>query len=349
MKLRTFSPWIIAAVCCLVLGFAAFHVTSSVTIEAPEAEAVRTGEKATARSVGSTPGLADRLLNALPLSPPEKAPAVLVAAMIENHEDARPYQKGLHEADVVFELFVEGDISRFIAFYNAHTLPAVIEPIRSLRPHFVSIARGYLPLLLHAGGSQLAYDALAKHTVLQNHDGLQNDGITYERDPATYAPHNLMIREDAIRSVLAKTKLPEVELPLFGKRGRLSGGIERAREIHMDYNSEIHNVSFVYDGWKKTYRRSIYNADDQARPANIVILKTYVEGLNERTIIPWTQTFGRGELLLFSQGKMWEGMWEREKGKHFTLFDTDGNPLQLGPGQVWVAMVDNFERISWEK
>src|SRR5690625_5113216 len=41
-----------------------------------------------------------------------------VAIMVNNHKDARP-QSGLHEADIVFELLADGNITRLLALYHS--------------------------------------------------------------------------------------------------------------------------------------------------------------------------------------------------------------------------------------
>ncbi|NLM44527.1 MAG: DUF3048 domain-containing protein, partial [Clostridiales bacterium] len=61
-----------------------------------------------------------------------------VAVMIDNERNARP-QSGITEADIVFEMPVEGNITRYMAIY--HHLPSEkIGPVRSARPYFIDKA-----------------------------------------------------------------------------------------------------------------------------------------------------------------------------------------------------------------
>ena len=268
--------------------------------------------------------------------------------MIENHEDARPYQQGLNEAVVLFEMIVEGGISRFMAIFRADKLPKRIGPIRSLRPHFVSVARGYNPLLLHAGGSAIAYQALARNPDLLSHDGLRYDGETYQRDDSAESPHNLFIDRGTLLSVIEKYGPRDEPLPLFETTGAIDLLAESARKIEIDFKGKKHNVTFQYKPFSGTYTRSIFNAKKQAHPKNVVLLETYIEGVDEPGSIPWTQTFGEGRLLLFTKGKKRTGTWEREKGERFRFLDDDGDPLLLSPGQVWITIVPSFERVEWK-
>lgn len=79
-----------------------------------------------------------------------------IAAMIENHLDARP-ESGLSKADVVYEAIAEGGITRFLTiFYCGASAENVnVAPIRSARVYFINMAAGYGtdPIFLHQGGA----------------------------------------------------------------------------------------------------------------------------------------------------------------------------------------------------
>lgn len=77
-----------------------------------------------------------------------------IAAMVENHKDARP-ESGLSRADVVYEAVAEGGITRFVGiFYCGAAAENVnVAPIRSARVYFINMAAGYGtdPIFLHQG------------------------------------------------------------------------------------------------------------------------------------------------------------------------------------------------------
>ena len=54
-----------------------------------------------------------------------------IAVVIENHPDARP-QSGLNKADLVYETFAEGGITRFLAIFQTQEHKE-IGPVRSAR------------------------------------------------------------------------------------------------------------------------------------------------------------------------------------------------------------------------
>ncbi len=79
-----------------------------------------------------------------------------IAAIIENHVDARP-QSGLSKADVVYEAVAEGGVTRFLAIFycGAASEEVKIAPVRSARVYFIDWAAGYgkNPIFVHVGGA----------------------------------------------------------------------------------------------------------------------------------------------------------------------------------------------------
>ena len=292
--------------------------------------------------------LTSRMELTLALVPNNRKDSPLVAAVIENHEEARQHQTGLREAIVVFETIVEGDISRFLALYRSDRLPDRIGPIRSLRPHFISIIRGYKPLLLHAGGSQLAYDALKRFSDIPNHDGIRFDGETYERKDDVDPPHNLFLRKAPLLSVLEQEKLQAVPIPLYPITRKIPEGGEKVHDITIDFGSPQHDVTIRYKSLQNIYIRSLFGAPRQAIPKNIVILEAYIDGFNKPGYIPWTQTFGGGKMFLFRNGRAYKGTWKREKGEPFEFIDEHGDTLPLARGQAWITLLPSLNAVRWK-
>ena len=65
-----------------------------------------------------------------------------VAVMVNNHEAARP-QYGIAEADIIYEIPVEGDLTRLMAIYGDYTAVPQICPVRSCRYYFPAFSQGY--------------------------------------------------------------------------------------------------------------------------------------------------------------------------------------------------------------
>ena len=108
-----------------------------------------------------------------------------VAVMVNNVEPALP-QYGITQADVIFEIPVEGNLTRLMALYADYTTVPKICPVRSCRYYFPALAKGFDAYYVHWGSDQsiLGYvDSLG----IERYDGMAN-------------PHNLFGRDSARRS-----------------------------------------------------------------------------------------------------------------------------------------------------
>ncbi|MDD5739770.1 MAG: DUF3048 C-terminal domain-containing protein, partial [Candidatus Peribacteraceae bacterium] len=79
-----------------------------------------------------------------------------------------------------------------------------------------------------------------------------------------------------------------------------------------------------------------------------LVLEMPVTGVGEvgRLTIPVT---GKGRALLFSGGKVQEGLWRKKGLMSSFVFETeDGSPLLFAPGQTWVTSLPGFDRVKWE-
>ena len=103
-----------------------------------------------------------------------------VAVMVNNVEDALP-QYGIAEADVIFELPVEGNLTRLMALYADYTAVPNVCAIRSCRYYYPAIAKGFDAFYVHWGSDQsiLSYvDSLN----IDRYDGLGNPHNLFGRD-----------------------------------------------------------------------------------------------------------------------------------------------------------------------
>ncbi|MDF2936212.1 MAG: hypothetical protein K0Q90_1585 [Paenibacillaceae bacterium] len=134
-----------------------------------------------------------------------------IAVMVENSPAARP-QSGLGDADVVYEILAEGDITRFTAFYHSRN-PGRVGPVRSIRPYYVDVAAAMDAVLVHAGWSQEAMNRVAAGGV-DHFDEVYGDTVYYWRSPDRKPPHNLYTSIEGIRRGMAKKQLRTAWTPV---------------------------------------------------------------------------------------------------------------------------------------
>lgn len=103
-----------------------------------------------------------------------------VAVMVNNVEDALP-QYGVAEADIIFELPVEGNLTRLMALYGDYTEMPDICAIRSCRYYFPAIAKGFDAFYVHWGSDQTIIDYVNSLNI-DRYDGIANPQNLFGRD-----------------------------------------------------------------------------------------------------------------------------------------------------------------------
>ena len=282
----------------------------------------------------------------LSLFPEGQKHRTIIGVMIENQEDARPYQLGLEKALMIEEFPVEGMISRFLALFDRSDLPASVGPTRSLRPYFVDGSQPWAGAILHAGGSPEAFERAAAFTGLSTVNVLHYDDAKYGlRRSDVPAPHNLFLSKEVIEEFLPQ-ELSSVSWPPYPTGGPPASA-SGASLIRIDFLSGLHNVDYSVqpDG---SYRRTNGGIVSALQPHNVVILQIPITGIGEfgRLTIPLE---GKGPLLLFRSGYAIPGSWHN-KGPDtgFTFLDTRGQPLRLAAGATWMTVVPDIGRVKWE-
>ena len=91
------------------------------------------------------------------------------AVMINNIQVAMP-QCGTSHADIMYEVLAEGGVTRMMAIFSGLEGETPLGSIRSLRPYYLSIARSYDAIMVHAGASEGAYADLSNTCLLYTSD-----------------------------------------------------------------------------------------------------------------------------------------------------------------------------------
>src|SRR5699024_5897416 len=184
-----------------------------------------------------------------------------VAVMMDNQEKARP-QSGLSEADMVFELLAEGDITRFMALYQNEE-PEVVGPVRSAREYFFDIADGYDSLYVFSGAANDVFDELKKRDMdyLEAETTEESDQL-FVREGLRKAPHNLYLQFPALFDIDSiQSKVPEASyesLPFVQEDESLTETkeMEDATLVEVDLFDDAPSIEFEYDQANKMYLRN---------------------------------------------------------------------------------------------
>lgn len=284
----------------------------------------------------------------------------VIAVKVDNHWNARP-QSGIEQADAMYELLVEGGLTRFIALFH-HSDTEYLGPIRSGRPTDPTLIK-YLDAPLQISGAQswvvgviLGYDV----------NLLGDNGNTTFRIRSRSAPHNLygstlLMRDESDRRGFADE--PPVE-PIFNF-GEPTPGASGAGIVNLDW-SDNPVVRWEWTGdeyirfngdkphnWRSAPAEGTEQTDTQIATDTLVVIEavryTARSSSGEGSSVPALDTVGSGSAYVFYDGLVVEGEWQRTSaGERFELTLADGSPITIPPGRLWISVFPSNQQVTWE-
>ena len=209
--------------------------------------------------------------------------------MINNLSAARPVQSGVMDAYIVYEIIVEGGITRYMAVYKDKDT-AKIGTVRSSRDYYLDYALENDAIYVHFGWSPQAQELIGKLGV-NNINGLYDDAFWRDN------PMNLAYEHTAYTSMkkimkVAKNKgyrlTSEKDLLLNYSVDEVSIENEesslKADNVSIRYSNAV-TTSYKYNPTDKLYYRSVngsvqkdYVTKKQYTTKNIII--SYVDNGN---------------------------------------------------------------------
>lgn len=126
-----------------------------------------------------TPGKTN-LLTGLPTLTDEAVGKRPVAVMVNNTKASFP-QYGIAQADIIFEIPVEGGETRFMAMYGDYTQVPKVCSVRSCRMYFPEYSEGFDAVYVNWGMSE-AIRPYVNSLGLTHYEGAYNTGKLFDRD-----------------------------------------------------------------------------------------------------------------------------------------------------------------------
>ncbi|WP_369370916.1 DUF3048 domain-containing protein [Promicromonospora sp. Populi] len=272
-----------------------------------------------------------------------------VSVKIENSAAARP-QRGLVEADIVWEEVVEGGISRFVATYHSN-IPDVVEPVRSVRPMDPAIVAPLGGVLAFSGGQYAFIAAVQRYgtqTIIMD-DG--DPGFT--RDPGRLAPHNVIGSPPTFleQAGSQRTSPPPAQFEYAREVGQgtapRSGSPTQEVDVLL---SPAQRSVWTWDPESERYLRSEGSAPSVAADGtrhsarNVLVLSTQVFNTNfvdpAGTPVPEHRLAGSGGAgTLVSMGHSIPVRWSKEDHRSPIVVTSHGQEVQLDPGNTWIELV----------
>ncbi|TMW71110.1 DUF3048 domain-containing protein [Alteribacter natronophilus] len=267
--------------------------------------------------------------------------------MVENSANARP-QTGLYQADLVYEVLSEGNITRFLAVYHSQK-PEMIGPVRSAREYYVHLNNGYSAIYAAAGGSPGGL-ALAEGPDTPFISGLAYDGRYFTRSSERRAPHNMYTGYENLKEASLQIghdledEPPALTFDETPAEGKAAVGME------INYGSAGNNVRYEYDADLGAYKRSnggsaILDHRDgtPVAPVNVLAVVMDHQVIDDQGRREINLSSG-GKAYLFREGVVEELEWQNVDGRILPF--KSGEPAGFLPGQTWINVIPSEDRLT---
>ncbi len=285
---------------------------------------------------------------------------------IDNVPLARPHY-GITQADMVFEILVEGFATRLAAVFHSQD-PQTIGNIRSARLADRSLTPMVRGALVYSGTSAYEVPLIQADASNGKYVDLSADYTSgYYRVTFRPGPYNLFTSAAAMRQAIAANRADTPQqIPTWGflaatdHVATIAGmtGASPATELTIPYREDISLVKYQYDAQTRTYARFQNNAGKPVRDidavnnqpiaaANLAIIHTEIWEVPEIVDSSGSHAHdmrltGTGAATIFRDGLRQEGTWSRAADTDpFTFKNSAGEKILFSQGQTWVHVVPN--------
>lgn len=282
-----------------------------------------------------------------------------IALMMDNHEDAWP-QGGLNDADLVYEIIVEGGETRLMAVFKGKSLTK-IGSVRSARHYFIDYALENDAIYTHFGWSPQAESDIKTYSV-NNINGITESSDSFWRTKDKYAPHNVAtstekIMEIAQRKGYRTTSSAKSVLNYTVDEIELENGTT-ITEVTIPY-SYLHKVSYKYDEENKVFVRYArgekqvdWNTSKDVTAKNIIITFAQNYSLNdpENKGRQGLKNIGTLDGYYITNGKYIPIKCEKTARTTQTIYkDLNGNEIEVNDGNTFIQICPEDSKVTFEE
>lgn len=283
-----------------------------------------------------------------------------VAVMIDNHIDAMP-QAGLLEADIVYEIIVEGGETRLMLILQDEDDLEKIGPVRSSRHYFLDYALENDAIYVHYGWSPQAQSDISTLGV-DNINGIYESSSSFWRVQDKYSPHNAVTSMENIMDIADRKgyrvkREKENVLNYVVDEVNLENG-EVANTVTIPY-SYANTVKYEYDADKKEYvrysrgeKQTDWDSGETVTTKNIIITKARNSTLNDGSG-KGRQTLDNVDTLdgyYITNGKAIKITCEKESRSGQTVYkDLEGNEIDVNDGKTFIQICPIDADVEFEE
>jgi hypothetical protein len=300
-------------------------------------------------------------LTGLPVTDPATLERRPLAIKVSNSPAVVRPQAGLSFADLVFEHYAEGRVTRFTAVFLGQQASKV-GSIRSGRLIDLEIPAMFKAMFAYSGSSGgvkqkiVASDFYQENRVVSPDFGVGEPIFQRIPTPGKDYEHTLFTSTEALWALTAERGLNQRQ-ELSGLAFSLSppkGGAP-ATYVELAYLPGVASAEWTFDANRALYLRSILGephtdelSGQQLSAANVIIVyANHVETDIMEDLVGGghysieIQIWGEGLVQIVRDGRVYNGHWARwNRGDVLSFFfDESNHPMPLRPGQSWFQIV----------
>lgn len=279
----------------------------------------------------------------------------VMVVKLDNTPSAQPH-RGVVKADIVYVEPVEWGLTRLAAVFSTD-MPGTVGPVRSAR---VSDIELFAPLgdvaFVYSGAQKRLQPKLAAADWTQVSQDVNSPGFFRERGTGRYAPYNLMADPQEILATSGASGtagdigfLFAEEPPVGGKKATRVTARWPSMSVQFRWSAK----RGLYDVWMNGSQARDTDKPGVQRASTVIVQYVkevdsgYGDKFGGRT--PLTILTGTGKGVLLRDGVAQNIRWEKSYDADPTAYtDTDGNPIVLDPGQVWILLKDRTSKVTIE-
>ena len=272
----------------------------------------------------------------------------VVAIKVDNAVLARPYQRGLRQAAIVYQELVEGGSTRFMAVFESTTATHEVGPVRSARQSDLDILRALGRPALGFSGAQPGVFALVRAAARAGHV----IDASYDSVPGLYRLGER--RRDARNFFAVPARLGErrggSEPRDIGLRFGLLGRGAPVSRMSASFSPNS-TIRFRYSPTTHTWVVTQGSRTVPVSPANIIVQYVTTKPSRFHDVhhmnTPLTITTGSGRSMVLRDGQRWSGTWARAGYGATHYRDVHGRDVLLRPGPTWILLLPKGRSISF--
>ncbi len=282
------------------------------------------------------------------------------AVMINNEVSARPYHSGLQDAYIIYEIIVEGGITRYLALFKDVDTER-IHGVRSARHYYLDYALENDAYFIHWGGSPQAFSDLNTLDI-DSYEVYHNKGAYYDYDLPVATEHSTYTTMELLeKSIASRGYREEMDEDLLLNYSVENINMENyddaklAHSIDIKYSSS-YTSNFEFDEENGYYYMSVndkahvdYVTEEQYHFENIITYKLKntklvdVEDKNRQEL----HNIGSGEGYYISNGYAVPIIWEKDSRSAQTKYTyMDGEELIVNDGNTFIAIQPTNQTLS---